>query len=280
MTYRHPHDLKPIHGAAVGLRSCHYQYILEHRPAIAWLEVLIDNYMVKGGMMLHRLQQIREHYSITFHGVGMSLGSTDPLNMNYLQHLKALADRFAPSFISDHLCWGSVNHQYLHELLPLPYTEEALKHVVKRINTIQDYLGQRILIEDVSSYLTYNTSTLCEWEFLNAVAEQADCYILLDINNVYVSAYNHGFDAKNYLSKITRARVKQFHLAGFEDHQHYYLDAHSACVKPPVWALFDEAIQRFGAQPTAIEWDNNIPDFPLLAAQAQQAELLLSRHSL
>lgn len=265
--------LKPnLQGVGVGLRSCHYPYIETHKPRVAWFEILSDNYFAAGGSSLRHLDQIRAHYPVTMHGVGMSIGSTDPLDMSYLQKLKTLINRINPLLVSDHLCWTSVGGQHFHELLPLPYTEEAVLHAVQRIKQIQDYLEQRIMIENVSSYLAFKHSTLTEWEFLQAVADEADCLILLDINNIYVSAQNNEFDPHNYLDGIAPTRVGQFHLAGFQDHGTHLLDTHGAAVYPAVWDLFDTALKKFGNVPTLIEWDNNIPDFPELLKEVKKAE--------
>lgn len=220
--------------------------------------------MVPGGMVLERLETIRTRYPIVFHGVGMSLGSVDPLDWRYLAALKALVDRFEPRYVSDHLCWTSFGQRYVHELLPLPYHEEAVKHVVSRIKAVQDYLGQQILVENVSSYFTYAVSEMPEWEFLNTIAEQADCFILLDVNNIYVSAHNHGFDPRVYLSAINRLRVKQYHLAGYLDCGEYLIDTHGAHVSEPVCDLYKAALDSIGDVPVCIEWDNDVPEFPVL----------------
>jgi uncharacterized protein (UPF0276 family) len=260
--------LSNIQDAGLGLRACHYSYILEHLPQVPWFEVLTENYMVTGGMVLERLEQIRAYYPIVFHGVGMSLGSTDPLSDPYLSHLKQLIDRFKPAYISDHLCWTSFNQQYSHELLPLPFTKEAVVHVAERIKKVQEILGQRMLIENVSSYLTYKASTMPEWEFINEVAEQADCYILLDINNIYVSSYNHKFSAEEYLCCINESRVKQYHLAGYTDNGTHLIDTHGAKVSSAVWKLYEKALKKIGDVPTCIEWDNDIPEFSVLLSEA------------
>ncbi|MGB6977257.1 MAG: DUF692 family multinuclear iron-containing protein [Gammaproteobacteria bacterium] len=263
---------RPIQGVGIGLRVVHIPYILEHQPDVPWLEVLTDNYLNEGGIALHQLHRVRVDYPMVLHGVGLSLGATDPLNWDYLKNLKQLMQQLEPAWISDHLCWVSAQQQYFHELLPLPYTEEALQLLVQRIRRVQDYLGQQILVENVSSYLSYQHSTLTEWEFLNQVAEQADCFILLDINNIYVSATNLDFDANTYLSQINPQRVRQFHLAGYQSQLNYLLDAHSAPVHTPVWQLYEKALTHFGAIPTLIEWDTNIPEFAQLQAEAAKAQ--------
>ena len=265
----------PIRGAGVGLRSCHYDYILANQPAIPWFEVLADNYMVDGGSQLTYLDEILAHYPSVLHGVGLSLGSVDPLNQTYLQQLKKLVQRTKPTWLSDHLCWIGTKGQYLHDLLPLPYTDEALQHVAGRIRQVQDFLGQQILIENVSSYFEYNESAMPEWEFLNTLAEQADCAILLDINNIYVSAFNHDFSATTYIENISSARVKQFHLAGFADKRRYLFDSHGEIIHQPVWDLYQQALQRFGAVPTLIEWDENIPEFSVLQSEAAKAQTMM-----
>lgn len=267
-------------GVGVGLRSSHYPHIEAEYPDIPWFEVLSDNYLCDGGPSLSHLEKIRDSYPITLHGVGMSLGSTTPLNQHYLTKLKFLIQRVEPLLISDHLCWTSLNNQHFHELLPLPYTEEAIHHVAKRIREVQDFLEQRIMIENVSSYLSFKHSTLTEWEFLQAIAQEADCLILLDINNIYVSAKNNGFNPYDYLTGLTTDRIAQFHLAGFEDHGNYLLDTHSAPICPEVADLFTAALKQFGAVPTIIEWDKQIPDFSQLQREANMAQKLMDEYDI
>jgi uncharacterized protein len=261
----------PFLGFGVGLRRPHYTHIVETRPRVDWFEVISENFMVAGGRPLEVLESVRENYPIVMHGVSMSIGSTDPLNHNYLRALAALGRRFEPAWISDHLCWTSVGGHNLHDLLPLPYTDEAIFHVAGRIREVQDILGRHILMENVSSYMAYTPSALPEWEFLTAVAEEADCGILLDINNIFVSAFNHRFDAELYIDSIPVDRVVQFHLAGHQDHGKYLLDTHDHPVRPEVWRLYDHAVQRFGEVPALIEWDDNIPEFNELRATAEEA---------
>ncbi|UCE88230.1 MAG: DUF692 domain-containing protein [Pseudomonadota bacterium] len=261
-------------GVGLGLRAPHYAYVEEHRPEVPWFEVLVDNYIGKGGAALHHLETIRSDYPFRFHGVGMSLGSTDPLDMSYLAGLRALIDRFEPDTVSDHLCWTSVGGIHTHELLPLPCVEEAVAHVAARIDRVQDYLGRPILVENVSSYLTYRDDAFTEWEFLDAVAERADCGVLLDINNIQVSAHNHGFDAHAYLQGVDPKRVGEFHLAGYEDQGSYLLDTHGEPVHAPVWELYRAALRRFGAVPTLIEWDTNLPKFERLQEEADTARII------
>lgn len=262
--------IRSIQSTGVGLRAPHFQHIMEHQPDIPWFEILIDNYL-GGGPALYQLEQIRNEYPITFHGVGMSLGSTDDLNMSYLKKLKQRISEFEPIHISDHLCWSSFGGHYAHDLLPLPYVTQSITTVVEHVKQVQDYLGQRILIENVSSYLSYKQSVMEEWEFLVTVADQADCDILLDINNIYVSARNHNINAEAYLNAIPVERVKEFHLAGYEDKQTHLLDTHGEPVHTPVWELYKKALNRFGSIPTLIEWDNDIPEFSVLSAEADKA---------
>jgi uncharacterized protein len=213
-------------GFGLGLRTQHFDAVLNTEPDIDWFEVLSENYMVAGGKPRYYLKEIGERYPLVMHGVSLSIGSTDPLNMDYLKALKQLANDVQPQWISDHICWTSIHGVNSHDLLPLPYTEETVKHVAQRIKTVQDFLGRRILMENVSSYLSYQDSSMDEWEFVNAVAEAADCLILLDINNIYVSARNHNFNPLDYLNKINPKRVQQFHLAGHSDYGDYVIDTH------------------------------------------------------
>ena len=265
-------------GAGVGLRPCHYASIETDRPDLAWFEVLSDNYLDDNGPGLSHLEKIRAAYPMTLHGVGMSLGSTDPINFSYLHKLKRLITRFEPTIVSDHLCWTSFANQYFHELLPLPYTQEAILHCASRIRQVQDFLGQRILIENVSSYLCFKHSEFTEWQFLQYVAEEADCLILLDINNIYVSANNNGFNPDDYLDLLSTDRVAQFHLAGFEDHHSYLLDNHGTAIDAAVWQLYIKALKKFGSQPTIIERDNQIPQLDLLIAEAKIARHLMEKN--
>jgi uncharacterized protein len=261
----------PALGFGLGLRVEHYETILEERPAVDWFEVLSENYLVPGGKPLHYLTRLRERYPMAMHGVSLSIGSAAPLDGAYLAQLKALARRIEPAWISDHLCWTGVGGKNLHDLLPLPYTEEALKHVVSRVRSVQEFLERRILLENVSSYVGYRDSRLTEWEFLKAVAEEADCLILLDVNNIYVSSVNHEFDPYDYLHAIPRERVQQIHLAGHQNHGDYLIDTHDHPVPDPVWALYAASVRRFGAVSTMIERDANMPPFAELYAELQVA---------
>ncbi len=262
---------RPFLGFGLGLRTDHYQSVLDERPPVDWFEILSENYMVGGGKPLHFLDRIRADYPMVMHGVSLSVGSTDPLNRDYLRELKTLVARVEPHWVSDHLCWTGVDGRNLHDLLPLPYTDEAVRHVAERVMQVQEYLGRRILLENVSSYLSYQASEMTEWEFLGAVAEAADCLILLDINNIYVSSHNHGFDPMAYLNAIEPQRVMQFHLAGHTWHDRIIVDTHDQPVIDPVWALYAAAVRRFGAVSTMIERDDNIPPLAELLAELDRA---------
>lgn len=245
-------------GVGLGLRPLHYPDFLAAPQPVDWLEILTDNYLVPGGKPLYHLERLRADYPIAMHGVGMNLGSLDPLDMQYLHAVKALADRVQPVVVSDHLCWTGVQGRYLHDLLPLPYTEEAVQHVAARIRQAQDVLGRRLAIENLSAYLEADTP-LTEWEFLTAVAETADCDLLVDINNIYVSSRNQGFDPLAYLNALPAARVRQFHLAGHTDHGPICIDTHDQPVCGAVWQLLAAAVARFGDVPAMIERDGHIP---------------------
>ena len=264
-------ELSRIEGVGIGLRSLHYQEILNTHPTIPWFEVLSDNYLNSQGLPRYYLDKIRQDYPVTLHGVGMSLGSVTPLDYEYLNRLKKLADEIKPVYISDHLAWISVNGHYLNDLLPLPYTEETLKHLVKRIQDVQDFLGCHLLIENPSSYLAFKGSTMLESVFISRLLEEADCHLLLDVNNLYVSAVNNGFEPREHLSSIAPNRVKQIHLAGYEEQSGYLFDTHGYAVHAPVWDLYELTLQRFGPIPTLIEWDTNIPPLSSLMAEADKA---------
>lgn len=264
-----------IAGAGIGLRPQHYADILDGSHQIPWFEALAENYFGAGGLPLHFLERIRERFPLTLHGVGMSLGSADPLNFAYLDKLKSLTARIQPAWISDHLAWISVGGHYVHDLLPLPYTEEALEHIASRIVEVQEYLGCQMLIENPSTYMSFGSSEISESQFLAELAAKADCLLLLDVNNVYVSATNHGFDAEDYIAVLPAERVKEIHLAGYQEEQGYLFDTHGQPVHPPVWGLYRKALQILGPVPTLIEWDTDIPSFSVLMeeASAAQAEL-------
>ncbi len=267
----------PSLGFGLGLRTQHYEAVVNDRAGIDWVEILTDNYLVPGGKPLHYLARIREQLPIAMHGVALSIGSTDELDRDYIREVRALAARFEPAWISDHLCWTGVAGRNTHDLLPLPYTEETLQHVIERVGIVQDILGRRLVLENVSSYLSFSASTLAEWEFLRAVAERADCLILLDVNNVYVSGVNHEFDPLVYLDAIPAERVQQIHLAGHDDHGAYLIDTHDRAVAAPVWDLYVAAISRFGAVCTSIERDAAIPPLAELLTEVETARSLSRR---
>ncbi len=261
-------------GFGLGLRNEHYEAVLRERPRIDWLELLTENYLVPGGKPLYYLERVRAQYPVVLHGVSLSIGSTAPLDRAYLRELKQLAARVQPEWLSDHLCWTGVEGVNLHDLMPLPYTEEALQHVAQRVRQVQDFLGRRILLENVSSYVTYASSEMTEWQFLACLAAEADCDILLDVNNIYVSSVNHEFDPHCFLQAMPRERVRQFHLAGHSHHGHYIVDTHDAPVSQPVWELYRAAVTRFGEVPTMIERDANIPPLEELVAELDVAREL------
>lgn len=265
---------RPYLGYGLGLRSDHYESVLQTRPSVDWFEILSENYMVDGGKPLHYLNRIREHYPMVMHGVSMSIGSVEPLNRDYLKQLKALIQRVEPVWISDHLCWTGLNGLNLHDLMPLPYTEEAIQHVVERVAQVQDFLGRQILLENVSSYVSYSDSQISEWEFLREIAERADCLILLDINNIYVSAFNHNFDPDSYLQHIPIERVYQFHLAGHTHQDNLIIDTHDHPIADPVFDLYARAVQRFGRVSTMIERDDNIPPLSELLDELDQVRTI------
>ena len=261
----------PRLGYGVGLRAAHYPDALAARPAVDWFEALTENYLDTGGRPLRVLEQVRRDHRIALHGVALSIGGTDPLDRAYLERLRALVDRLEPAVVSDHLCWTGVGGRPLHDLLPLPYTEEALHHVASRLRQVQDALGRRIALENPSTYVAFRHSTMSEWEFLAALAAEADCGILLDVNNVHVSARNLGFDARAYLDAIPAERVAYIHLAGFTDLGRFLFDTHDAPVHDDVWALYRHACARLGARSTLIEWDDKLPSFDRLRAEAERA---------
>lgn len=260
-----------IRGAGVGLRACHYHDILAERPPLPWVEVLADNYFGDGPPLRH-LDEIRSLYPVTLHGVGMSLGSTDPLDRSYLARLKRLIEHIEPAWVSEHLAWISTGGVYLHELLPLPYTEETLVHVAERIEEVQDFLGRQLLIENPSSYLTFRQSVMKEEQFLSRLVERTGCALLLDINNTYVSAVNHGWDALAYVRALPEDSILEIHLAGYEAHDAYLYDTHGKRVHAPVWDLYRATLSAIGPVPTLIEWDTDIPPLGVLMHEAATAQ--------
>ena len=261
--------------AGIGLRAPHLAAIEAERPPIAWLEVHSENYFVDGGPALRALQRLRCDYPIALHGVGLSLGSTDPLDRGHLAKLARLIERIEPALVSEHLCWSGVDGRCLNDLLPLPYTDEALAHVCARIDRVQQALQRPIAVENLSSYVAFRDATMTEWDFVADVARRSGCLLLVDVNNIHVSAVNHGFDADAYLAAIPPAAVAEIHLAGFERHDGILIDTHSRPVAPEVWALYRRALQRFGAQPTLIEWDADIPPLSTLLDEAATAQSMI-----
>ena len=271
--------------AGIGLRDPHHRQLLEELPAVAWLEVHSENFFAAGGEPLRILEAVRRHYPLSLHGVGMSLGSSDELSERHLRKLKNLVERIEPAAISEHLCWSSVNGRFLNDLLPLPYTAEALSHISGRVARMQDFLGRNIMVENVSSYVRFAGAEFQEWEFLAELSRRTGCKILLDVNNIHVSAANHGFDAMAYLRGIPRDAVGEIHLAGYAEVDDFLVDTHSRPVQNVVWRLYAKALQRFGPVATLIEWDNDIPPLAILLAEADKADRQLrsiaaSRHAL
>ena len=263
-----------MHGFGLGLRPEHYRDFLERRPRVDWLEILSENYLVPGGKPLAHLDAIRRDWPMAMHGVSLSIGSADPLNERYLRDLKALARRVEPAWISDHLCWTGVDHANLHDLLPLPYTEAALRHVAVRVARVQDVLGRRLVLENVSSYVAFAGDEMREWDFLAELARRADCELLLDVNNVYVSAVNHGFDAHAFIDALPPARVRQIHLAGHEDRGTYLVDTHDHPVCDGVWELYRYTVARLGEVPAMIERDDHIPPVDELVRELDRARAI------
>jgi hypothetical protein len=271
----------PFLGVGVGLRPTHYAEILRDPRAAAldvdWFEATSENYMVPGGRPPRVLDLVRAHFPVALHGVSLNVGSVDSLDLAYLDRLDELAQRVEPAWLSDHLCWTGVQGHNLHDLLPLPNTEAALRHVVERVARIQDRLRRRIALENVSSYAVFRADEMPEWEFLAAVAERADCGILLDVNNVFVSAHNHGLDAEKYVDALPGERIVEIHLAGPSESGALLLDTHDSPVRDEVWRLYERAIRRFGPRSTLVEWDDRIPPFAELAAEAAHAREILER---
>jgi len=264
-------------GHGIGMRPKHYGRYLAERPPIDWMEVISENFMAKGGRPVAVLEKVRREVPVVLHGVSLAIGSVDPLNQTYLRELRELADRIEPAWVSDHLCWGTHRGAYAHDLLPFPYNEESLSHLVDRVTIVQDVLHRQILLENASSYVTFRDSTMPEWDFLAQVAERADCGILLDVNNVYVSSKNHGWNPHEYLSGIPVDRVGQFHLAGHADKGTYLLDTHDGLVIPEVWSLYEEAVRRFGRVSSIIEWDEQVPELEVLLDESRRAREVEAR---
>jgi uncharacterized protein (UPF0276 family) len=259
-------------GFGVGLRSAHFAHLERHWPDVDWFEAISENFMDSGGRPRYVLDRIAERYPVVLHGVSMSIGSVDPLDLDYLRRLKRLADAVGARWVSDHVCWTGVQGRNTHDLLPLPFTEEALAHVTRRVVTAQDVLERPLVLENPSTYVTFTASTMSEWEFLSRLAEDADCLLLLDVNNVYVSATNSDFDPSEYLARIPHQRVAQIHLAGHSDNGTHLVDTHDGPVAEPVWDLYAEAMRLTGGVPTLVEWDDKLPPFPELHAEALKAK--------
>jgi uncharacterized protein len=265
----------PFLGFGIGLRREHYDDVLGGASGCDWFEAISENYMDTGGRPLAVLEHVRRDRPVALHGVGLSIGGTDPLDHRYLRNLRTLTEHVQPALVTDHLCWTGVNGRSLYDLLPLPYTEETLKHVIDRVCGVQHELGQRIVLENPSTYVAYQHSSITECEFIAAVAKEADCGILLDVNNVYVSSYNLGFDPLRYIDAIPRNRVAQIHLAGFTDMGTYLFDTHSAPVSDTVWDLYAHAVRRFGRVSTLVEWDADIPSFERVCQEAAHARRIV-----
>jgi uncharacterized protein (UPF0276 family) len=261
----------PDLGIGIGLRTVHFPHILSQKPAIDWFEVLSENFMDSGGRPLWVLDQIAERYPVVLHGVSLSIGGSDPLDFEYLKKLKALAARTRAQWVSDHLCWTGIMGRNVHDLLPMPYSEEALRHTTERVKAVSDFLERPLVLENPSSYVEFAASSMPEWEFLARLAEDADAGLLLDVNNVYVSAFNHRFDANTYVDAIPADRVVQYHLAGHTHKGTHIIDTHTGEAVPEVWELYARAIARTGSAATLYEWDEDIPEFDVVLAEAQKA---------
>jgi hypothetical protein len=267
----------PDLGYGIGLRTVHFQHILSKRPPVDWFEIISENFMDTGGRPAYILDQVAERYPVVMHGVSMSIGSKDPLSKEYLRKLRALADRVKAVWVSDHLCWTGFAHRNSHDLLPMPYTEESLKYTVERIRQVQETLERPLVLENPSSYVEFTSSTMPEWEFLRRMAEDADCGLLLDVNNIYVSSFNHGFDPEEYLRAVPHERIAQYHLAGHTNLGTHILDTHSDHVIEQVWKLYRLAHELSGGRATLLEWDEAIPPFGVVHAEVLKAKKLVLR---
>ena len=265
------------YGIGIGLRIPHYRHILENKPVVDWFEIISENYMLDGGRPLAVLDAILEQYRVVQHGVSMYFGSVDPLNREHLKRLKALTRRTKTPWLTDHLCWGSVDGRYTHDLMPLPYTWEAIDVTVEKIRQVRDFIEIPVAVENVSSYAEFHESEMTEWEFLNEVVERADCGILLDVNNIYVSSVNHSFDPHTYVASVPAERVAQIHIAGHSRYEKYILDTHDHPVIDPVWKLYEHAIRRCGPTATLLEWDDRIPSFEEVHREALKAKTFLEK---
>lgn len=268
----------PNLGLGVGLRSVHFAHVLEHWPNVDWFEIISENFMDSQGRPRYVLEQIAARYPIVMHGVSLSIGSTDPLNMDYLQRLKNLAHDIKPKWVSDHICWTGVAARNTHDLLPIPYTEDTLRHVVERVRIVQDFMERPLILENPSSYVEFAGSTMSEPEFVTRLAEDADCGLLLDVNNVYVSTFNHDLDPVEYINSVPHERIVQFHLAGHSNYTTHLIDTHDDHVIDPVWELYRLAHQCTGGVSTLLEWDASIPPFPVLHQEALKAKQFMGQH--
>lgn len=267
-------EQRPISGTGIGLRSAHVDEILRDQPQIPWLELLADNHMAAGGLIPAQLEVICECYPVTFHSVGLSLGSIDPIDLDYLGKLKQLMRKHSVSWLSEHLCFTSVDGFHSHDLLPVPYTEASLRHMVTRISQVQDFLGEKILVENVSSYMSFTETAMDEVDFVSEVALQADCDLLIDVNNIYVNHLNQDIDPVAYIKQLPHERIREIHLAGYEQKDGFVLDAHNNPVSDPVWDLYSQLIQLAPNVPTLIEWDNDIPSLQRLLQEATKANAI------
>ena len=267
--------------AGIGLRSVHHADVAEHRPPVGWVEAHTENYFHDGGPHLRALERVRELYPLSLHGVGLGLGSIEPLDRDHLARVRRAIDRFEPALVSEHACWGHSGGQHFNDLLPLPYTDEAVEHLAARVRQVQDHLGRQILVENLSSYFAYTASSIPEWEFLAAVVERSGCGLLLDVNNIYVNSVNLGLDAARFIAGVPAAAVQEIHLAGHRRNRvagrDLLIDDHGSAVCDDVWVLYEQAIARLGPVPTLIEWDTDVPSLDVLVAEARKADGYLEK---
>ena len=281
MSLRGQSPAEDLIDVGIGLRSAHMDTIIETQPAVPWFEILLDNHTARGGLIPAQLVAVRNMYALSMHCVGMSLGGIDPLDMEYLRTVERMLRQFKAMRVSDHLCFTNNGQHYFNDLLPIPFTDESLRHVCGRIEQVQDVLGTQLLVENVSSYLQYEDSVMNEAEFMSALVDETGCGILLDINNAYVNEYNHGFPAKDFIDSVPLDYVGEVHLAGYQDHSDYLIDAHNNRVSEPVWGLFDYYLEAAGdTAPVLIEWDNDIPSFDVLLDEAKTAQEMINRRKL
>lgn len=265
--------------AGIGLRTPHFDTVLENKPDLGWIEIHSENFFSEGGYVLHLLEKFSALYPLSVHGVGLSIGSADAIDQIHLKKLKTLVERFQPALVSEHLCWSSINSHYLNDLLPLPYTEESLQHIRDKVLIVQDTLKRPILLENISVYLEFNFSSLTEEQFITELVKQTGCGILLDVNNIYVNHINHGWNPYDYIHNIPHDAIYEIHLAGYEDRNGYLIDTHGNYVSEPVWALYKTVIETIGQRPTLIEWDNDIPELDILLAEKHKADMVLEQYN-